>query len=467
MYTLRQFLSGSKSNQHQSVASFWKREDGVFAVLTALIIGLLALLTALVIDLGFAYSNRNHLQATADASALAGAAILNEDDATVRSASDRYAELNMPDTRYGDVLSQGDIEIGNWDDDARTFTAGGTPRNAVRVTTRRTQATGNPVNTFFASFAGIDAFDVASSAVAVNGVDQDRLACLHALNPAQSEAFHIHGTADIRAIGCDIQVDSCAAGDALRANGNPSVVLVDSMEPGSSYVGQVRVCGGYSESGPVTIPEPLTGEEPLGDPFDHLNRPTPAERTQSCSPGKSNFKTSGDAFLTPGVYCGGVDLKGNGTVQFAPGTYYIRDGAFNVGGNIGVSGNEVTFVLLGSDANINFSGTADVALSAPQTGDYGGFVFFGDAANPATDPHVLRGTPLGGINGITYLPEADLEFKGTADGVLPPGNDDCSVVVADTLYFNGTVGLELDAECSQFSNAPAFNGGTMVLRLVN
>ncbi|MDX1711995.1 MAG: TadG family pilus assembly protein, partial [Rhodovibrionaceae bacterium] len=205
--------------------AFFRTQDGAIAVLSSFLIGLFALVAALVIDMGYGFVSRNQLQVTADASALAGASQLAEDDAAVMAEANAFAELNMPAARYGDVLADSDIEIGHWDNDTRVFTAGGTPRNAVRVTTRRSAAAGNAVNTFFAQIAGIDSLDVNTAAVAVNGADEDRLHCLHAMNPTQAMAFHIHGAADIVAAGCDIQVDSCDPDEAVFGNGAFEIVL--------------------------------------------------------------------------------------------------------------------------------------------------------------------------------------------------------------------------------------------------
>ena len=50
--------------------------------------------------------------------------------------------------------------------------------------------------------------------------------------------------------------------------------------------------------------------------------------------------------LQPGVYCGGLTIKGNANVTFAPGEYIIKDGKFFVDSNSKVSGQGVGFFRL-------------------------------------------------------------------------------------------------------------------------
>ena len=83
--------------------------------------------------------------------------------------------------------------------------------------------------------------------------------------------------------------------------------------------------------------------------------------------------------LTPGTYCGGVNISAN--VTFSPGVYYIQDGDFKVTGSASVTATNVTFLLSGANTNIDINTTGTLTLS-PNTdaaaGQWGGFVFFYD-----------------------------------------------------------------------------------------
>ena len=94
---------------------------------------------SLAVDMGHLYSLRGQLQNTADAAALAAANDLPEAD-DVRATAVEYATKNMSVAEHGTVLAAADVVTGNWDADTRTFTPAGSPANAVRVVTRRSEA---------------------------------------------------------------------------------------------------------------------------------------------------------------------------------------------------------------------------------------------------------------------------------------------------------------------------------------
>jgi Flp pilus assembly protein TadG len=64
------------------------------------------------------------------------------------------------------VFASADVEVGTWDSTANTFTPGGASPNAVRVTGRRTAATGNPVSLMVGQVVGLNTCDVVVRAVA-------------------------------------------------------------------------------------------------------------------------------------------------------------------------------------------------------------------------------------------------------------------------------------------------------------
>ena len=152
---------------------------GAIAVWTALMMVSLLGITALVLDMGFLWVLKSQLQATADASALAGAARLTPPGQTpdvnqVKSTAVAFAGKNMPAAPHGTVLLESDVILGHWDGDTRTFTPhpdvtnppGGETTNAVKTTTRRAEANDNPVPLFFARILGVYQRDVVTSAIA-------------------------------------------------------------------------------------------------------------------------------------------------------------------------------------------------------------------------------------------------------------------------------------------------------------
>ncbi len=171
----------------QRMKAFLRDQQG--SVLTVLAVSMMVVVgfTGLAVDGGYLYSLRSKLQATADAAALAAATQLDVDEASVTIAAMDYAGKNMPAADHGTVLTNADVVLGHWDGDTRTFIPKGTTTepgkaclrpvpqemnpnclslNAVKVTTRRAQANGNPMQLIFASVLGFDHADVVAVSIA-------------------------------------------------------------------------------------------------------------------------------------------------------------------------------------------------------------------------------------------------------------------------------------------------------------
>lgn len=128
-------------------------------------------MAVLAVDLGHLHNQRNLLQIAADSASLAGAYALSQGASPVTAALE-YADKNKSQLN-GSILQGGDVVVGRWDTATRTVDPSGTPQNAVQVTTRRSQANGNPVNTYFAALLGYDSMDVNARAVAISGGNND------------------------------------------------------------------------------------------------------------------------------------------------------------------------------------------------------------------------------------------------------------------------------------------------------
>jgi hypothetical protein len=97
--------------------------------------------------------------------------------------------------------------------------------------------------------------------------------------------------------------------------------------------------------------------------------------------------------LNPGVYWGGLSLKGNATVHFRPGRYILAGGGFTLAGNAKADGTDVFFYNTqdpnnpngaGAQAPFKIAGNGSVELKA-STGEadstYKGILIFNDRAS--------------------------------------------------------------------------------------
>ena len=155
---------------HLPFASFRSDCRGAVYIWTAFgIIGMLGF-GGLAIDMSYFYISRNQLQTSADAAALAGALRMSDVQA-MRTEAKKYAEMNAAGDSQ--ILANNDIQRGTWNFQTKTFTPGGANANAVKVTTRRSQANGNPAGTFLASVLGFHNVNISTSAVAAYSTDDE------------------------------------------------------------------------------------------------------------------------------------------------------------------------------------------------------------------------------------------------------------------------------------------------------
>ncbi|HZA33739.1 MAG TPA: Tad domain-containing protein, partial [Vicinamibacterales bacterium] len=119
-----------------------KNEAGQTFAITALAMLAFVGMCAFVIDAGSWYRTDRRLQATADASALAGAQMLPADPGAAKAMALSYADKN------GGDVANGDIKI------TSTFN----PNDTIRVKAAKTQAG------VFSKALGIDSADIAAEA---------------------------------------------------------------------------------------------------------------------------------------------------------------------------------------------------------------------------------------------------------------------------------------------------------------
>lgn len=445
----REFAASAAKGQMaiRPIRELLRDDSGTIAPLIMFSLPVFIGFLALSMDMGSLYFTKSQLQAVSDSVALA-AATRFDDTVVGATLGLTYSEKNMPAASYGTVMDADDLVYGTWNLSTSVFTAGATPFDAVRATANRTDDHGNSLSTFFAQFFNIQSFNVQANAVAIAVLGEGLASCLTSLSEDAEDALKVIGVARITAAGCDITVNSnhdCA----MRARGTPTVTTIDAgANPGS-----INVVGDYCENGNVTVsPTPVPDSSPDPDPFLHLSTYDElfvTEPTTDMTCDFTNHTVTDSATFEPGVYCGGITATGSGTLTFNSGNYVIKDGAFDIGGNQSLSGDQTGFFLTGTDTYLNIRGTADLGLTAPLSGPLEGFVFYQDpdtTRTPAGQTHFMRGTTDGGIDGVVYLPNSGIEFKGIANSGLAA--TDCAVYITDTFFFNGTTDLYIDNTCT-------------------
>jgi Flp pilus assembly protein TadG len=418
---------GGDSEMSSTPKSIFKRwmldQRGTIAIIFGLTVIPFVIVAGGTVDYGRAVTARTSMQQASDAAALAGAGLQNATD------SDRItAAVASFNTNY---------------DGARHVTA--TPTVSVNNGTVSVSATAG-VPTPFLSIVGIQQYQVATSASAVEDKNGDQI-CMLALDATMEKAIDFTGNSVLTATNC-----------AVHSN---STHIIGMHSQGGANATAKSFCSSGGVSGPEGFsPEPENCYS-VADPFASL---TPPPVVDACV--GSNLKLKNTVRdLSPGVYCNGLNIGSGGVVHFSAGTYVIKDGGLIFDGGSVVVGTGVTFYFVGSGTFLNISSSADVNLTAPTSGDYEGLVFYQD---PTSNPGQLNGqvNKLNGsgaiiITGSIYFPTQPLEITG---GASFGASSDFLMMVANNFILSSELHLKLDADAANMSpNIARARGGTVLV----
>lgn len=405
-------------------------DEGQALVLVALGLMVLLMMAALGVDVGYLHLQKQQMQKAADAAAIAGATaysyngefqVAAQHDAAANGFTNGVNGVSVQ--VHNPPQTQGDPFLGN--------------SHYVEVIIAQQQPT------FFMRIAGLGMVNVSSRAIAnAQGISQG---CIYALDPTDDKTLLLDGGVTVQST-CSIYVESSSS-DGLHENGNSTVSVGG---PNPQVVGIGVVGDGYYGSN--YSPTPVKNIPPFNDPLGSVTPPN----VGACGPVQIPNGTT----LNPGVYYSGINIAGNGTYTFLPGTYCIVGGGLTVGGNAQITGTGVTFYLT-TDANhptyqgVSIGGSSTTSLSAPTSGPLAGILFFQDrmvAVGSASSS--FDGTSGATFTGALYFPTTTVQFKGTS-GILASA----SPIVAYELEFKGNTQLTND---TLPNNSGPIPGATLV-----
>jgi hypothetical protein len=389
--------------------SLVKTDEGQTLVLTAVAISVLLLMAGLGVDVGFLRYQKQQMQKAADAGAIAGASAL--------AYAGNYTGAARNDSA-ANGFTNGTNNI--------SVAVNSPPTSGPNQTANYVEViVSQPQPTFFMKVAGFTSVNVRARAVASAAKSAD--GCIYVMDPSDSQSFYVNGSVSISS-ACGIRINSKSGSAWVGKGGNYSVT--------STTIG---IVGGISPGNGTISPTPTTGISPFSDPLSSVPAPTVASGCAS---------PSGNTY-SPGTYCGGITIHGNGTYTFQPGVYTLQGGGMTVTGSPTLTGTGVLFYNTGTPSTyggININGSATLNLSAPTTGPQAGILFFQNRAIPVgSAPSDIEGSEGAGYSGTLYFPTTDLVFRGT------PSVNTYELIIAWNLEFKGNVAL--------YSNYASLPGG--------
>lgn len=442
---------------------------GGISPLSVLCLALLLGIVALVVDGGTLMEDRRHVQAAADASALAAAADLfanypanqgadpsgtAQASALSTAAANGFSNdgeqsivtVNIAPANYqdgpnaGKPLPPGYAEVIVQSNASRLFSgvfrSGAIPVRARAVARGQWESISNNV---------VSLNTTTSVGVGVNNRANVNINGGLLVNSNSSTAVTVASRASLTASSL-----------SLNAGGGGLLGAVGSLLGG--LLGLLGLGGGGGSS----TPPPVNYGVPTADPLRSLPAPNPVQlglATQS----NSALNISGGAVnLYPGVYNGGITISQGASVTLhpnadgSPGIYFLQGGGLNVSGpsSVTVVEGSTAGVMIynnwqsSSDA-INFQGSGSLLLAPPSSGAYQGLTIFqkrGGLGNPAPALTIL-GSGNVNITGTIYVAYSNVTLEG-AGGT----NQVAGQIIADSVTAQGRGTLNVNANGQSTAN---------------
>ena len=215
--------------------------------------------------------------------------------------------------------------------------------------------------------------------------------CVIALDASEEDALSVTKDSSIQANDCAVYSNSSDS-DGIVAD-SKSLLAASTTYSAGGYDGPL---GSYN-------PEPVTDSPSIADPL--ISRAEPA--SGSCD--KTNlYLSGGTATLYPGTYCGGLRVDDNTMVTLKPGTYIMKNGPLNIGGNATMRGEYVGFFFEGASSVFDFGVSTQISLSAPKSGSMAGILFFEERGATPDRVFRIRSKDAEKFEGTVYLPKGQL-----------------------------------------------------------
>jgi hypothetical protein len=247
-------------------------------------------------------------------------------------------------------------------------------------------------------------------------------ACLYVLDPHDSGALQIAGNATVTLHDCGVQVNSDSS-SAATSSGTARLTATG-----------VGVVGNYTGTG--YYPTPVTGVVSAPDPLAYLRPPTNLACTFTQRQVIKKTVT-----LSPGVYCGGLEVTAAGDATLQDGIYVLKGGGLKMQAGGRIQGEEVMFYNTGTAEYpwrpFDFHAGSTTNVSPPMSGAYKGVLVYNDRNVTSTDLNIFAGTPSTAFTGVLYFPSTNVRMTGDTSGAIHN-----MIFVARKVEFQGNTRIE-------------------------
>lgn len=359
-------------------------------IMSALILPVLAAVTAGAVDYSALLAQKNRLQQAADAAALGGANELYLAGAEVRQVQ----EVANSIARRA-LAGRGDAKIET-----------SLPPSKDEVTVQIKQDSSGVLTAAFGVFDTTLA--VRATARVVGG---GRL-CVVGLESNGAGVIRLDKNAQIVAPTCSVYSNSSSP-QGLQSKQNAKMQAEFICSAGGKV-------GGKSNFSPDPVLDCPLIEDPLGArkpviPGSCVASNLVLGETKAAKTKKKDATadwrptTYETVTLTPGRYCGGLTINGPYDVKLEPGIYAMDGGPLRVGGGAKIRGRDVGFFFTGKGATLHLQPKSSIDLEAPRTGSMAGMLFQESDRGSGNPKHLIESEDARNLLGTIYFPRGTLE----------------------------------------------------------
>jgi hypothetical protein len=361
--------------------AFAASRSGTTLLVVALAMPVLAGAVGAAVDYGTWVKQRSHLQAAADAAAMAAArelAVSAFEQRRMQTVAESWAKKAFVDQGAGVGLT---VSVAPQDN--------GT---SVQVQLRHER------KQYLSGILAVTPGQIAATSLAT--LRGQRKLCVIALDPASSQTIYLKSNSWLTARDCDIHSNATSSSGVESDSG--------------IQVTAERVCsgGGFKGAGSF-FGSRVTDCRKIDDPIADRVPPSGNGRIFNNESIVDRGNAGQRHVLLPGTYVGGLFIGGNSYVTLSPGEYIIKNGPLVVDSNADVRGDGVGFYLTGPGSIFQFLSNARISLDAPRIGDMHGLLFFEDRSAPLLREHVIKTNYASNMTGTVYLPRGRFVVDAT------------------------------------------------------
>jgi hypothetical protein len=399
--------------------------SGGVAIIFGILLPSLLGISALAIEVGSWYADKNRLQIAADAAAYSALVAYQKNKSLAEAVTIGVAEARAS----GYFGSADDITVLIPSPDGEMGT------NSSRV------MLSEPTPLFLSQlFLKEGWLNISTVSYAKAGDTTPAAPCMLALKPNQARSILIAASVKVD-LGC-VAATNSNAWDAIWAEGSSALAAECATTPGNYATnGSAKIS--FSKCANGTYSRTTTSDHLTASPFWGTPKvpDTAIAVDKNISQGRYGPGMPGGATMKPGKYSKQVEIAG--TVTLEPGIYYFTEGfrATNGGKIVG----EGVTIYVDQSKTIDVAQSVPWQLSAPKSGPTAGIAIMGNPNLPGRDIRLIG--IIGNVEGAVYFPNDRLLTESGPNLAVTR----CTQIVAAMIDIRGS---------GTVKNACSTNGGS-------